>query len=711
MQQQPRGIKRASSLAEIRERQRKRTATPENRAVAASSVHGNTSTSLAAAGPSRISTSSSSSGHGTTSTKNNSLRRAATTAGTVSTSSKPAAVPITAFFQRSRSSRQASASANASGANRTFSASASTTAPRLESQDTVVLDGALSSTRSTPSTSPSTSRSRLLGSDAATSTAPCPAPGPSKGPAAPSTSSFPFVIARRQPATARPSNPFQLLSQIGRGNDSDDDGFYDDLDEDGEDEPVAWSDLIKRTASLQVHGASLPIACTESAFRDGVVDDVLDEGDDDGLDDDDAAGDGWMAASLSEWESDAEDDDSEDGEPDAWPPFDSPAAVDGDGNDDDVPMNDDDPSTSMDAASLPNPASDATDTTLPFSWTLPQQISFQSSTSLEWAAPAPPTTALGCSATTLDSFTLFQHASPLTTDSPAIRFDAQLYHYRHPGEDLSPASRAARIKQTDRDELAYAQRSSVRWQAAFAHAVALVQNGDMPYLYFIHRNHFTAVVLPDRAFVTGCTRGLRAQFAARGITVETADRGSARDVAGDEKPKRVVPLGSVVPGTGDSDDDNEEMDDLPWDNGTGALSGAAADVAPIRTVATAHLSEPAHATVVVPFESRVKFVAFLGEFLEWNASSARVLDPSLPVLVAPRPFLHASLHKAQMTRVGTVSSVHGAASRIQVEGWVLPPQVQELVALVREHNPDARVQVVPDTHVVFPARMALGQPR
>ncbi|KAJ3366471.1 hypothetical protein GGF32_005473 [Allomyces javanicus] len=711
MQQQPRGIKRASSLAEIRERQRKRTATPENRAAAASSVHGNTSAPSAVAGPSRSSTGSSSSGHGTTSAKN-SLRRAATTAETVSTSSKSAAVPITAFFQRSSSSQHASAPVNAGGTSRPSSASTSTTAPRSESQDTAVLDDVSSSARSTPSTS----RSSLLDNDPSLSTAQRAAPGPSTGPAAPSTSSFPFIIARRQPVTARPSNPFQLLSQIGRGNgdDDNDDGFYDDLEEDGEDEPVAWSDLIKRTASLQVHGASLPIACTESAFRDGVVDDILDDGDDDGLDDDDAAGDGWMAANLSDWESNAEDDDDEDGadgEPDAWPPFDPLAALDPDGNDDDVAMNDSEPSNPMEAASLPDPASDTTDATLPFSWTLPQRISFQSSTSLEWAAPTPPTTPLGCSATTLDSFTLFQHSSPLTTDPPAVRFDAQLYHYRHPDEDLSPASRAARIKQTDRDEIAHAQRLATRWQAAFAHAVALVQNGDVPYLYFIHRNHFTAVVLPDRAFVTGCTRGLRAQLAARGITVETIDRGSARDAPGDEKPKRVVPLGSVVPGTGESDDDDEEMDDLPWDNGTGALSGAAADVAPIRTVTTAHLREPAHATVVVPRDARDKFVAFLGEFLEWNASSARVLDPSLPVLVAPRPFLHASLHKAQMTRVGTVSSVHGTASRIQVEGWVLPPQVQELVALVREHNPDARVQAVPDTHVVFPAHTALGPQR
>ncbi|KNE57211.1 hypothetical protein AMAG_02952 [Allomyces macrogynus ATCC 38327] len=708
MQQPPRGIKRASSLAEIRERQRKRTATPENRAVAASSVHGPTPATSTAIGPRGTSTSSSSSGHATTSTKN-SLRRSATTAGTVSTGSKPASVPITAFFQRSSSSRQASASVNASGAIRPSSAPAPTTAPRSDSQDTAVLDDALSSTRSTPSTS----RSSLLDTDAASSTASRAAPGPRTGPATPSTSSFPFVIARQQPATARPSNPFQLLTQIARGNGDDDDGFYNDLEEDGEDEPVAWSDLIKRTASLQVHGASLPIACTESAFRDGLVDDILDDGDD-GLDDDDAAGDGWMAANLSDWESEVENDedaDEADGEPDAWPPFNPPAALDGDGNDEDVAMNDDNFSTSMDAASPPVPASDPSDTTLPFSWTLPQRISFQSSTSLEWAAPVPPTSALGCSATTLDSFTLFQHSSPLITDPPAVRFDALLYHYRHPDEDLSPASRAVRIKQTDRDEIAHAQRSATRWQAAFAHAVALVQNGDVPYMYFIHRNHFTAVVLPDRAIVTGCTRGLRAQLAAREITVETVDRGTARDAAGDEKPKRVVPLGSVVPRTGDSDDDDDDMDDLPWDNGTGALSGAAADVAPIRTVATAHLREQAYPTVVVPRDARGKFVAFLGKFLEWNASSARVLDPSLPVLVAPRPFLHASLHKAQMTRTGTVSSVHGAASRIQVEGWVLPPQMQELVTLVREHNPDARVQVVPDTHVVFPAHAALGPPR
>ncbi|ORZ37701.1 hypothetical protein BCR44DRAFT_43749, partial [Catenaria anguillulae PL171] len=338
------------------------------------------------------------------------------------------------------------------------------------------------------------------------------------------------------------------------------------------------------------------------------------------------------------------------------------------------------------------------------------------------------------------SFSAF-FTSSLASDSPATSLVANLHHFRFPPTPLAPAARAVLARtlaaSTSWPPMPTPASASAltpdiewylvqvdMWQAALRHLTAdapadapadgflmiqqLAATGNGPSGFVVAvQGHLNG------AYVLNATRGMRRAMMAAGVQGIKAVAGPGLIALREDEEWRV---GEGQASTGrrrrrrrklarqyvvdyDEHDHDHDHDQAASDEQADADRGEARNMDadmddPHSPSAAATTSQAVDDRVLDPSVSSLLYVpphatpallAFLHTFpTAYNLQSAHAPDPELPVLLASQPFVHASVASAKVTRCGYVSSaVHGErAVRVQIDGWVLPWKVKDVVSAV-----------------------------
>ncbi|KAI9183191.1 hypothetical protein H9P43_004108 [Blastocladiella emersonii ATCC 22665] len=745
-----RGVKRASSLAELRERQRKKQATPAlvNPTLAVGAAASSAS-SAAAPRPSPATTTTRAAPKRQLlqprSLSSNQPSVASIFASRNAAAARASAAAVAAASKPSSTSVSRSASESSLAGTAASSGSATPVAPRPTSADADADDededeeededeGVVDETaQATVRSSQFISRRRPHSAESPAATSPGDAHPFDFVPESSSTKSRardPFALLRSLSSSGSPSTaadkaakPAPALKRVKSATD--------------------WSELVRGVATLQVHGTTLSLGLSNvEAYRSGAIDDADDEADD-AWDEEDV--DGWANAQLSDadWDRDADEDGDDEYEDDDEERsagrarlLDRVFGVDGDADDgaqsrfaDDEAsfrpssgtgfgssedgiaalLDDQDMAMRVDAAPVA-----ASTSTRRSRWSLVRRIAVYSSTPLDMLRPTDPPSAALLWHEAFDHFSGHPSFPANPHDPSVVRLYSHLHHYRFPSHPLSPASRAVVIRaltaQGAGDPAATAELAEYRalqrqWQAALTHLAARVapDNG----FYVVHGDSFTALVTRNGAALSKSTRGLRTQLRERGIEYFPAAGKHARERIR-ARNYHLAPDAETADGS-DGDDAMDSVAD-PRDHDDEGMDSDGGDRVPltvVRDTTDAHdeLFVAHHGALAIPAASVPSLIAFLVDFPTWNARSARAADPTLPVLVSRTPFMHAATARAEVTRGGKVSgSVRGDQHWIQIDGWVFPGAVARIEEIVRGIVPTANVEVTVDERAEFVGR-------